>query len=62
MATYGDKRDYRKIDIYVRERTEAGWVWTYWMSTTWARTCRDAAARYAETSNTPLEHIRARFA
>lgn len=37
---YGDKRDYRKIDIFVYGR--------YVCSTTWARTCREAIARYIE--------------
>ena len=35
---YGDKRDYKKIDIYVDG--------VYKCSTTWSRTCTDAIARY----------------
>ena len=37
---YGDKRDYRKIDIFVYGQ--------YVCSTTWARTCREAIAKYME--------------
>ena len=35
---YGDKRDYKKIDIYVEG--------VYKCSTTWSRTCADAIDRY----------------
>ena len=36
--TYGDKRDYRIIEIFVNGKYQA--------STTWAKTCREAKARY----------------
>lgn len=35
---YGEKRDYPKITIFVKRRGE----WTYFASTTWARTCKEA--------------------
>ena len=35
---YGDKRDYKKIDIYVDG--------VYKCSTTWSKTCTDAIDRY----------------
>lgn len=38
---YGDKRDYRKIDIYTVQGR-------YLCSTTWARTLKEAKQRYAE--------------
>lgn len=37
---YGDKRDYKKIDIYVNGK--------YDISTTWAKTCKEAKQRYKE--------------
>lgn len=39
-ATYGDKRDYRKIDIYVDGE--------YKVSTTWASSCKEAKEKYIE--------------
>lgn len=41
---YGDKRDYRKIDIYLKR---PGNRQSYLASTTWARTCREAREHYA---------------
>jgi hypothetical protein len=38
MAKYGDKRDYRKIDIYVDGK--------YVATTTWSKTLREAKARF----------------
>ena len=42
---YGDKRDYRKIDIYLRRPHGL----TYLASTTWASNLREARERYAAT-------------
>lgn len=39
---YGDKRDYPKIDLYVNG--------IYRASTTWAKTCKEAVARYEEAN------------
>lgn len=36
MLNYGDKRDYRKIDLFYNE--------LYICSTTWAKTCKEAKA------------------
>ena len=36
MLNYGDKRDYRKIDLF--------YGGAYICSTTWARTCKEAKA------------------
>ena len=44
---YGDKRDYRKIDIYHGAQ--------YVGSTTWARTCREAKERYIEAKERYIE-------
>ena len=38
---YGDKRDYPKIDIYVNR--------IYRCSTTWAKTCKEAVAKFIES-------------
>jgi hypothetical protein len=37
---YGDKRNYRKIDIFINGKYEC--------STTWANTCKEARVRYIE--------------
>ena len=50
---YGDKRDYREIEIFVDGK--------YVATTTWAKTCKEAKERYkAETGLYP-ERIKAHF-
>jgi hypothetical protein len=39
---YGDKRDYPKIELFVK--TSLGW--NYIGTTTWAKTCKEAVERY----------------
>lgn len=52
--TYGDKRDYRKIDILVCGK--------YACSTTWARTLREAKAQYfIKTPGVHIDNIKAIF-
>jgi hypothetical protein len=41
--SYGSKRDYPKIDIYLRHLNGQR---EYHMSTTWSRTCKEAKARF----------------
>lgn len=52
---YGDKRDYRKIDIIVNG--------SYKCSTTWARTLKEAKERWLEENckndHEPINSIRA---
>lgn len=55
--TYGDKRDFRKIDIFIG----AYGKWRYAASTTWARTCKEARERYANKHGMCLGNIRANF-
>lgn len=51
---YGVKRDYPKIEIHGPKG--------YLCTTTWARTCREAVARYREAMNVPADKpIRAYF-
>ena len=38
IEAYGDKRDYKKIDIYVDGKYE--------VSTTWAKNCKEAIEKY----------------
>lgn len=56
---YGDKRDYRKIDLYLKDGP-------YICSTTWAKTCKEAVQRYKESraglSEETLNRVYARFA
>ena len=42
---YGDKRDYKKIDIYLKNK---GGSSHYLASTTWSKTCKEAVAVYRE--------------
>lgn len=44
--TYGDKRDYRKIDIYVQIGFSDGYK--YVATTTWSATCKEAKAKFLE--------------
>jgi hypothetical protein len=39
---YGDKQDYRPIDIYIRR----GDMWVYKVTTTWSHTCKEAKERF----------------
>ncbi len=57
---YGDKRDYRKIDLFVRRKGETRW--TYAVSTTWARTCREAVEHYQPTGAGVTFEVKAHFA
>lgn len=57
--SYGDRRDYQKIDLYVRRSG----VFEYVGSTTWSKTCREAKEKYrAKYPNLLLSDIKARFA
>lgn len=56
---YGDKRNYPKIDIYVKGENN---IFQYVASTTWAKTCKEAKARYAEEKNLPTAHVKTFFA
>lgn len=51
---YGEKRDYPKIDIYVKGK--------YVCTTTWSRTCKEAKERYFVKYHIPLADIKTRFA
>ena len=57
-APYGTYRDYPKIHIYVRIHGS----WDYVASTTWARTCKEARAAYADEKGLCLGNVRALFA
>ena len=57
-APYGAYRDYPKIHIYV----SAHGVWKYAASTTWARTCKEARAIYADEKGLSLGNVKAWFA
>lgn len=61
---YGDKRDYPKIDIYVRKWLPDGSakVWTYVATTTWAKTCREAVMHWQDANGYgPKGDVIARF-
>lgn len=47
--TYGNKRDYRKIDLFVNGR--------YYASTTWARTCKEAVEMFRKSHVNYLNSI-----
>jgi hypothetical protein len=57
---YGDKRDYRKIDIYTRNTKG---VAVYECSTTWAKTCKQAKENFLRVHNyLASNQVVARFA
>ena len=57
-APHGTYRDYPKIHIYVG----TGSIWNYVASTTWARTCKEARAIYADKKGLALGNVKALFA
>lgn len=57
--TYGNRRDFPKIDLFVRRKGEPASAWTYAATTTWARTCREAVDRYQPDAGT--FEVKARF-
>lgn len=57
--TYGDKRDYYKIDLYTRNRVGSGF--SYETSTTWAATLIEARRIYAQ-HNLPISNVQAIYA
>lgn len=56
---YGDKRDYRKIDIY-RKGTKVTPP-KYIASTTWSKTCREAIVKAAEATGYAASDLKANF-
>lgn len=58
MMAYGDRRDYRKIDLFTMSPSTGRWQ--YAGSTTWSRTCREAARRFKELH--PEQTVKAHFA
>lgn len=57
--TYGDKRDYRKINIYLKR---PGNCTDYVGSTTWARNCREARERYGMANGFAASDLTAFYA
>jgi hypothetical protein len=55
---YGNRRDYRKIDLYTMSPSTG--EWQYVASTTWSRTCREAAAHFKRLH--PEQTVKAHFA
>lgn len=56
---YGDKRDYRRIDLSVFNPADG--FWHYAATTTWAATCREAVRQFATKRGLSIDRIRARF-
>ncbi len=57
-APYSTYKDYPKIHIYVG----ASGSWNCVASTTWARTCKEARAAYADEKGLGLGNVKAFFA
>ncbi len=55
---YGDKRDYRKIDIFLKR---PGGAFKYLASTTRAKTCREARERYAIANGQAASDLAANY-
>lgn len=53
---YGDKRDYKKIDIFLR------FSGTYLFSTTWAKNLKVAREKAAEQCDCSPDQLRAEYA
>lgn len=56
--TYGNKRDYPKIDIYDKDSNGQA---VYIASTTWAKTCKEAVERYNANPDKKLLATHAHF-
>lgn len=56
--SYGNKRDYPKIDMSVRGDNGE---WRYAASTTWAKTCKEAKERFAAVRGIQVKDVRAHF-
>lgn len=63
-TTYGNKRDYPKINIFVAHEGPQGRYFAYAASTTWAKTCTEARQKFYEAKYPAigLQDIRCRFA
>ena len=59
-APYGIYRNYPKIHIYVY--VVAYGTWNLVATTTWARTCKEARATYADEKGLCLGNVKALFA
>jgi hypothetical protein len=57
---YGDKRNYRKIDIFLKDKSKKG-MNKYLGSTTWAATCKQAKERYAHSYKMNPDDLIVRF-
>ena len=61
--TYGNKRDYRKINIFTAHVHQGKRYFAYRASTTWSATCKEAISRFVDAN--PLEvlnsDVKARF-
>lgn len=52
---YGDKRDYPKIEIWLKYPGPASTGSRYYGATTWAKTCKEAKAQFIK-ANPDLAH------
>ena len=53
MREYGDKRDYKKIDLYINAK--------YHGTTTWAKNVKEAKEKLAEKLSITLKSISAEY-
>ncbi len=53
MKAYGEKRDYRKIDLYMFNKYEC--------STTWAKTCKEAKEVFCKRNKLDPISVKAKF-
>lgn len=58
-TNYGDKRDYRKIDILTYNTFNEKWV--YVGTTTWSRTLKEAKEMHSKSTGTKLELIKTQY-
>lgn len=57
---YGHKRDYPKIDIFIKTDSNK---WLYHSSTTWSKTCKEAVQEFElRWNNLAIKSVKANFA
>ena len=56
---YGDKRDYRKIDIFVKNVNSG--FFDYVCNTTWSKTLKQAKEIYCKKTNTEEKNVSCKF-
>lgn len=57
---YGNKRDYKKIDLFTKGKGICN-QWVYYATTTWAKTCKEAKQRFITEHQLDSTQVKAKF-